>query len=175
MKTSIEMAVATVQIDMDVVKFQPGDGVHKVLAIPRLVAVIAVSIHLRNSLSGWMARGAVQLTVVPTQAPMVGVVLKRWLLFIAVTFVALIPLVAIHADGMNLFARLLRCNGRRAVVTVATRLFLVTVCALQAEQVHVLIVIESHLLAFGVWRVIDSLVRFDDTVLSNIRNSRSGY
>lgn len=103
MKTSIKMAVVAVQIDVVFIKFQPGDRVHEIVAIPRLVAVIAVSIHLRNSLSGWMARGAVQLTVVFTQAPMVGVVLKRWLLFIAVTFVALIPLVAIHADGMNLF------------------------------------------------------------------------
>ena len=102
-KTSIKMAVATVQIDVVFIKFQPGDRVHKIVAIPSIMTVIAVCIHLRHSLSARVTGGTLQLTVVSTQTPVGRVVLKRWFFFVAVTLVATVTLVAVIADGMNLF------------------------------------------------------------------------
>lgn len=103
MKTSIKMAVVAVQIDVVFIKFQPGDRVHEIVAVPCIMTVIAICIHLRHSLSARVTGSTLQLTVVPAQAPVGRVVLKRWFFFIAVTFVAVITLVAIIADGMNLF------------------------------------------------------------------------
>lgn len=103
MELSIQMAVAAIQIDMGIIKCQPGDRVYEIIAIPGIVTVIAVCVHLSDSLPGGMTTGALQLTVVTPQPPVGGVVLKRWLLFVAVTFVATITLVTVIADCMDFF------------------------------------------------------------------------
>ena len=168
------MAIAAVQIGMGFVKFQSGDRVYEIVAIPGIVAVITVCIHLRHSLPARVAGGAFQLTVVSSQPPVGGVVLEGWLLFVTVTFVATVALMAIIADGMNLLFGLLRSNRRGTIVAIAAGLFLMTVGALQTEQIHMLIVIKSYFLPLGVRRVIDTLGRLDDTVLGNVRNRLSG-
>lgn len=99
----IQVTVGAVELAMSFVKLKASHLVIEILGTPVVMTLHAVGAERFNALTDNMALVTLEMFMIVSQAPVRGVMLERSLLLFAVTEVAVIFIVAVVADRMDLF------------------------------------------------------------------------
>ena len=134
----------------------------EVRLIPTLVATYAHRVEFGNLLAGRVTGPAIQLFMVLIKRPAGCVVREAGALLGIVTLSTWIGFVAVIADGVNLFLRLLNLAGLFDIVAVAAVFLFMTIDAAESKEVDVFFMLERYDWCTRIRSLVNLLDRFGD-------------
>lgn len=151
------VAICTIQLRVDFIESQAGNGMLEVVLIPSGVTIGTRRVKPGNLLTGWMAGPAVELLVKSVERPTSFLVRESRTFLGIVTLGTGVSLVAIITNCVDLLLGLFHFGELLKIVAIAAVFLFVTIDATEAKEIDVLLMLEGDYRRARIWCLVDFL------------------